>query len=151
MTAVFRALSNPALPLVQPGLVSVKWAMVLFPIIGIFFWIAFLLVVLGVCGIFWVAGKTLWWFMDLPDHLDQRKAKAVSAQPRPAPPVRPQPWTASAPARPDPPTAPASPPLRTEPGEASGIWPKWTPAHRLYKDSELALWQEQFDALDSRR
>ncbi|WP_181365116.1 hypothetical protein [Arthrobacter sp. HMWF013] len=33
----------------------------------------------------------------------------------------------------------------------SDIWPKWTPAHRRYVDEELALWQEQFDALSSRR
>lgn len=32
---------------------------------------------------------------------------------------------------------------------SSDIWPKWTPAHRRYVDEELALWQEQFDALSS--
>lgn len=99
--------------------------MVLFPIIGLLLWIAVLFVVVVVGGVFWAAGKTLWWFLDSPDRTDHGQAKAVSPKPQ------------------------ATPPARQDTRDTSGIWPKWTPSHRLYKDYELALWQEQFDALNS--
>ena len=116
--------------------------MVLFPIIGLLIWVAFLCGVMVLCGVVWAAGKSVWWFLDAPDRLDRRKAKAVSSAPRVAPP---------APVRRAPSKAPAAPPVRPDARDSSGIWPKWTPSHRLYKDYELALWQEQFDALNSRQ
>jgi len=115
----------------------------IFSAIGIFLWIAVLLVVISFCGLIWGTAKTLSWFTDLADQHSRQKKKLVSARP-PTTTLR-----AAAPVQPKPPKAPA-PRVRPETRDSSEIWPKWTPSHRLYKDYELALWQEQFDALNSR-
>jgi len=45
---------------------------------------------------------------------------------------------------------PARDKSETKARDASDIWPKWTPSHRQYMDREQSVWQEQFDALNSR-
>ncbi|TLM86027.1 hypothetical protein [Pseudarthrobacter sp. NamE5] len=124
--------------------------MVLFPIIGLLLWIVCLAGVVLICGASWALGKTVWWFLDLPDKLDKQHSKAFRPRTAPPPSLRPQPHKAPVPGRPPPP--PKAPPSPVQPGpyDSSDIWPKWTPAYRLYKDRELAIWQEQFDALNSR-
>ncbi|WP_171027158.1 hypothetical protein [Pseudarthrobacter sp. NamB4] len=123
--------------------------MVLFPIIGLLLWIAFLAGVMLICGTIWALGKTVWWSLDLPDKLDNSQAVRSRAQ-TPPPPLRPQPHKAPVPERPGPPPKAPPPPVRPDSYDSSDIWPKWTPAHRQYKARELAIWQEQFDALKSR-
>jgi hypothetical protein len=51
------------------------------------------------------------------------------------------------------PPVPHWPATKTQPRAhaASDIWPKWTTSHRQSVDRELTLWQEQFDARDTRR
>lgn len=114
--------------------------------IGLILWIAFLLAVFVICGIVWGLSHLALGILSLVERPGQKEAAAVRRNPpqvqRPIPhrvppravaPVRnvaPQPAKAQAP---------------------SDIWPKWTPAHRRYVDEELALWQKQFDALNSRK
>lgn len=116
----------------------------IFSAIGIFLWIAVLIVVLTFCGLIWATGKTLSWFLDPADRRSRQKKKLAGSRP-PTTTLR-----AAAPAQIKPPKAP-TPPVRPETRASSEIWPKWTPSHRLYKDYELALWQEQFDALNTRK
>lgn len=118
---------------------------VIFSAIGILLWIAVLFAAMVLFGIIWTAGKLILWAMDLkplpagPGTRPKALARPAvgsgrSVQRAPFPPVvaRVQ----------DRPRAQAQP--------ESGVWPKWSPSHRLYKARELSLWQEQFDALDSR-
>lgn len=125
--------------------------MVLFPIIGLLLWIAFLFAVVVLCGAAWVLGSSVLGVLELAGRHRKRSQQVVGTPPRPAPPVpvRSRPRTAPAPSRPAPPKAAAAPPAQSR-NRDSEIWPKWTPSHRLYKNYELALWQEQFDALNSR-
>jgi hypothetical protein len=120
--------------------------MLVFPAIGLLLWIAFLLVVLVLASILWALSSLVLWITGLKPRPSQEIVASARwdppqaqrrlpdrAPPRAAPPVRDRaPWPAQAPA-------------------PSDIWPKWTPAYRRYVDQELALWQEQFDALNSRK
>lgn len=126
--------------------------MALFPIIGLLLWIAFLFAVVVLCGVAWVLGSSVLGVLELAGRHRKRSQQAVGRPRRPAPPapVVSRPRTAPAPHRPAPPKPAAAPPAQSHSHSQSDIWPKWTPSHRLYKDYELALWQEQFDALNSR-
>ena len=93
---------------------------------GFLLWIAFLLAVMVLSGVVWALSTLGLWILELMAPPEQKKVASVRRAP---PPVQSR---VSHPAQ-----APAS----------SDIWPKWTPAHRRYADEELALWQEQFDAL----
>lgn len=114
--------------------------------IGLILWIAFLLAVFVICGIVWGLSHLALGILSLVERPGQKRAAAVRRNPpqvqRPIP--HRVPPRAVAPVRnvaPRPAPAPAP----------SDIWPKWTPAHRRYVDEELALWQKQFDALNSRK
>ena len=130
--------------------------MLVFPAIGLLLWIGFLFAVLVLCGIVWVFCQLVSGILYVIAPPKQKKIASV----RPVPPrVQPRgPDRASLRATPRAVPRPA-PPVRnvaSRPPQAqapapSDIWPKWTPAHRRYVDEELALWQEQFDALSSRR
>lgn len=118
--------------------------MLVFPAIGLLLWIAFLLAVLVLASILWALSSLAFWILGLKPRPSQKKVTSARRDPprvqRPVP--DPAPTRAAPPVRdraPRPAPAPAS----------SDIWPKWTPAHRRYVDEELALWQEQFDALNS--
>lgn len=102
--------------------------MMLFPVIGLLLWIAFLFAVLVLCGVAWVLGSSVTGVLELAGRYRRRSQQAVGPPPRPAPPA----------------------PAKSRTSDSSNIWPKWTPSHRLYKNYELALWQEQFDALNGR-
>jgi hypothetical protein len=120
--------------------------MLVFAAFGFLLYIALLLAVLVLAGIFWALSRLGLWVLGLRPRPGQKKIASGSqsppqvqrrvpapATPRAAPQVQTRaPRAADVPASPD-------------------IWPKWTPAHRRYVDQELALWQEQFDALNSRR
>ncbi|GAB5080796.1 hypothetical protein [Arthrobacter sp. AD-310] len=126
--------------------------MALFPIIGLLLWIAFLFAVVVLCGVAWVLGSSVLGVLELVGRHGKRSRQAVGRPPRQAPPapVNSRPRTAPSPTRRTPSTAATAPPAQSHSNSQSDIWPKWTPSHRLYKDYELALWQEQFDALNSR-
>lgn len=127
--------------------------MALFPIIGLLLWIAFLFAVVVLCGVAWVLGSSVLGVLELAGRHRKRSQQAVGRPRRQAPPapVNSRPRTAPSPIRRSPSTAAAAaPPAQSHSHSQSDIWPKWTPSHRLYKDYELALWQEQFDALNSR-
>ncbi|TLM81916.1 hypothetical protein FDW83_14360 [Pseudarthrobacter sp. NamE2] len=109
-------------------------------LIGLFLLVAFLLAILVLCEILWIVGKTVWWLLELVDGTVSARRRASSLSRRNAMPVS---------ARPGPPGTPPAP-VGAGPTDPSGIWPKWNASHRRYKDQELALWQEQFDALKSR-
>ncbi|TLM86049.1 hypothetical protein [Pseudarthrobacter sp. NamE5] len=116
-----------------------------FSAIGILLWIAFLIAVLVLSGIIWAAGNLILWVLDLkplPNQRSGRQKPPVAPAVGPRRNVPPAPAARSVPRVP----APVAPPTQAGPD----IWPKWTPSHRLYKARELSLWQEQFDALDSR-
>jgi len=117
---------------------------------GFLLYIGFLLAVLVLAGIVWSLSHLGLGVTALIERAGQKKAitpkrnppqvqRTVprTAPPRAAPPVQ-------AKTQPAPSPAPQQTP-------ASDIWPKWTPSRRNYVDNELALWQEQFDALASRR
>jgi hypothetical protein len=120
--------------------------MLVFPAIGLLLWIAFLLAVLVLSGIVWVLCQLAIGILNVIERPRQKKVASVRRDPprvqrpvpAPAPPRTASPVRDRAP-RPAPAPAPAS----------ADIWPKWTPAHRRYADEELALWQEQFDALNA--
>ena len=132
--------------LIQSGVRKVKWTMLVFPAIGLLLYIAFLIAVLVLASIVWALSSLGLWIVGLKPRPSQRKVASVR---QPPPPVRrrvpdpAQPWAA--------PQVQARAPRAAEVPPSSEIWPKWTPAHRRYVDQELALWQEQFDALNSRR
>ncbi|WP_248762095.1 hypothetical protein [Pseudarthrobacter sp. SSS035] len=128
--------------------------MLVFPAIGLLLWIAFLFAVLVVSGILWVFCQLVLGILTLIERPRQKKVTGTRRTPprlqRPAPaPARPRAASPAAlPVRhtaPRPARAPAPAPA------SSDIWPKWTPAYRRYVDQELTLWQEQFDALNSRK
>ena len=129
--------------------------MALFPIIGLLLWIAFLFAIVVLCGVAWVLGSSVLGVLELAGRHGKRSRQAVGRPRRQTPPapVNSRPRTAPSPTRHTPSTAAAAAPpaqSHSHSHSQSDIWPKWTPSHRLYKDYELALWQEQFDALNSR-
>jgi hypothetical protein len=102
--------------------------MVLFPVIGLLLWIAFLFAVMVLAGIVWAVCNSALWLMELKVRLSRPKAPVVSKRqnvPRVPHPI--------------------------EAAREPEIWPKWNAAHRQSVDRELSVWQEQFDALTSRR
>ena len=121
--------------------------MLVFPAIGLLLWIAFLFAVLVVSGILWSLCHLVLGILNVIERPRQKKVASVRRDP---PKVQPR-----GPDRAPPRAVPrAAPPVRDRAPRAqaqapSGIWPKWTPAHRRYVEEELALWQEQFDALNS--
>lgn len=100
--------------------------MLVFLALGWLAYVGFLLGALVLVGIIWVLCNLVLWIMDLRPRLTRRKPATI-AKPNVRP-VR----------------------ERAEAQVTSDIWPKWTAARREYTDRELALWQEQFDALNSR-
>lgn len=135
-----------AVDLTQSRVRKVKWTMLVFPAIGLLLWIAFLFAALVLCGIVWALCHLALGILSVIERPRQKKIAGVRRDPpqlQRRVPVRVPPR--------------AAPPVRDRaprPAQAptpSDIWPKWTPAHRRYVDEELALWQEQFDALNSRK
>lgn len=119
--------------------------MLVFIAFGYLAWIAFLLALLLLSGIVWALCNLALGISYLIHGPSQEK-RAPAARPAP-PQVQRRP-----PAPPAIPPAPGRTQQRQVQSKASSeIWPKWTPAHRRYVDEELALWQEQFDALLSDR
>jgi len=108
----------------------------LIPTIGILLYFALFIVALVVGGTFWVLGNLVLWLSELKPRLTGRKSRPKS------------PPKAAASAKRKIPRSPA--PAATEAQDASDIWPKWTASRRRDADRERALWQEQFDALNSR-
>ncbi|MBT2596271.1 hypothetical protein [Arthrobacter sp. ISL-72] len=101
--------------------------MVLFPAIGLLLWIAALFAGLVLASILWFLCQSMLWLLDLKDLLTRRKNAAASRRKVP----------------------PAHKPAARE--LTSDMMPKWTAAHRRYVDGQLSHWQEQFDALNSRK
>ena len=120
--------------------------MLVFAAFGFLLYIALLLAVLVLAGIVWALSHLGLWILGLRPRPSQKKVASV----RPAPPQVRRRVPAPAPPRAVP-QVQARAPRAAEVPAPSDIWPKWTPAHRRYVDQELALWQEQFDALNSRR
>jgi hypothetical protein len=124
--------------------------MLVFPAIGLLLWIAFLFAVFVVAGIVWAFCQLV---LGILSVVEGPKRKNVASVRRTPPPVQRR-LPDRAPPRAAPRTAPPVRRVAPQPAKAqapSDIWPKWTPAHRRYVDEELALWQEQFDALSARR
>jgi hypothetical protein len=129
--------------------------MLVFPAIGLLLWVAFLFVVMVLAGVVWAASRLA---LALASFLQRPVQGPVAAGLR-TPPQVPHPLPRHHLPRPGPPPAllpnrdRTPPPVHTtsQARAQADIWPKWTPAHRRYVDEELALWQEQFDALSSRR
>ncbi|WP_426225068.1 hypothetical protein [Pseudarthrobacter sp. DSP2-3-2b1] len=128
--------------------------MLVFPAIGLLLWIGFLFAVLVLSGIVWVFCQLV---LGILNVISPPKKKTVASVRRVSPRVQPR-GPDRAPLRAAPRAAPPVRNVAPRPPQAapkalspSDIWPKWTPAHRRYVDEELALWQEQFDALSSRR
>jgi hypothetical protein len=120
--------------------------MLVFPAIGLLLWIAFLFVVMVLAGLVWTLSRLALGIASFIQRPDQRQGAGIMRTPpqiqRRVPyQVQPQALSSVRDRAPRPVQAPSQP----------EIWPKWTPAHRRYVDEELALWQEQFDALNSRR
>jgi hypothetical protein len=120
--------------------------MLVFPAIGLLLWIAFLFAVLVLSGIVWAVCQVALGIMGVLERPGHAKGKGAAVRGAPAPVQRRAPVHV-------PPHA--APPVRDRPRPAQAqasaeIWPKWTPAHRRYVNEELAIWQEQFDRLDSR-
>ncbi len=112
--------------------------MLVFLALGWLAYVGFLFGALVIVGIFWVLCNVVVWLLDLKPRLARRRpAMQKPAARKPA--ARPKPNPVVAPVR-----------DRPEAHVASDIWRKWTPARRQYMDRELSLWQEQFDALNSR-
>lgn len=111
----------------------------LIPAAGILFYLALFLVALVLLGIFWGIYGLIIGLTHVTALATRRKSRPKAPRKTPVSPKRKVPPAPDRAPRPAP--APASP----------DIWPKWTPAHRRYVDEELALWQEQFDALNSRK
>jgi hypothetical protein len=123
--------------------------MLIFPLIGVLLWIAFLSAVFVICGALWLVASSVSGILDLAARHKKRKRPVGRPAPRTVPRA-----AAPAPPRRTPATTPPPVPARrtppADPRTLTDIWPKWTPSHRLYKNYELALWQEQFDALVAR-
>lgn len=126
--------------------------MLVFPAIGLLLWIGFLFSVLVLSGIVWVFCQVV---LGILNVISPPKPKKIASVRRDPPRLQPRgadrtpPKAAPRAALPVRNVAPR--PVRAPAPSPSDIWPKWTPAHRRYVDEELALWQEQFDALSSRR
>ncbi|UZX02239.1 hypothetical protein F8G81_06130 [Arthrobacter sp. CDRTa11] len=118
--------------------------MLVFLAMGWLLYVAFLLGVLVLAGIVWCVCKLALWLMD-PKLWLAGPQPAVGSRPKAAPVPR-RPKAAPLPQRAKVPQIPH----RAAAEVTSDIWPKWTPARRQYMDRELSLWQEQFDALNSR-
>lgn len=98
----------------------------LFPAIGLVLWIAFLIVAFVLFATIWGLSNVILRLLGLKPRLTGPQAAASPRRNQPPVPVPVQ-----------------AGPLQVEPD----IWPKWTPSRRLYVDREMALWQQQFDAL----
>jgi len=107
--------------------------MLVFLALGWLAYVGFLFAALVLAGIIWVLCNLLLWIADLKPRLTRRKQ--IARKPAATPMRKP----IAAPVR-----------DRSDAQVVSDIWPKWTPARRQYTERELSLWQEQFDALDSR-
>lgn len=117
---------------------------VIIPAIGLLLWISFLLAVMVLCGIVWAVSTVALWLMDPKPRLNKRKGRPNAPPPKPA--VGPAPAVGTTRSAPGVPKRPAA-----EAQVASEIWPKWNVSHRRDVDREKSLWQEQFDALNSRK
>ena len=120
--------------------------MLVFGAIGFLLYIAVLLAVLVLASIVWALASLGLWILGLKPRPRQKKVASVRQSPpqvRRRVPVPAPPRTA--------PQVQSKAPRAADVPHTSDIWPKSTPAHRRYVDQELALWQEQFDALNSRR
>ena len=106
----------------------------LFPAIGLVLWIAFLIVAFVLSATIWGLSNVMLWLLGLKPRLTGPHAAASPR--RNEPPVR-------VPVRNGPRIPVQAGPPQVEPE----IWPKWTASRRQYMDQELALWQQQFDAL----
>jgi hypothetical protein len=106
----------------------------LFPAIGLVLWIVFLLVAFVLSGTIWVLGNLILWMLGLKPRRTRPNAAVSPRRTQPPVPV---------PARNRPRVPAQAGPPQVEPD----IWPKWTASRRQYMDGELALWQQQFDAL----
>ncbi|GAC1502558.1 MAG: hypothetical protein NVS2B15_25150 [Pseudarthrobacter sp.] len=106
----------------------------LFPAIGLVLWIVFLIVAFVLCATIWGLSNVVLWLLGLKPRLLGPQA---AASPRRVPPP------VSVPARNGPRVPVRAGPPQVEPE----IWPKWTASRKQYVDRELALWQQQFDAL----
>lgn len=119
---------KPSHSLPQTRVKKIKWDMVLlFSAMGILLWIAVLLAVLVLCGIVWLFCRTMVWLTGLT-HLVTHPNVAVASRQN----IPPVPKPALRVATPD-------------------LIPKWNAAHRRYVDRDMADWQQQFDALNSRK
>jgi hypothetical protein len=123
----------------------VKWTMLVFLAMGWLLYVAFLLGVLVLACIVWCVCKLVLWLTD-PKLWLAGPPPAVGSRPKAAPVPR-KPKAVPLPQRAK---VPQVPHRAKVPPVSSDIWPKWTPARRQYMDRELSLWQEQFDALNSR-
>lgn len=118
---------------------------VLFSAMGILLWVGLLLAALVFFGVIWVIGQTVIWAVQLvslltrPDNSLAASNRNVRPAPNPAAPPRDVP-----PSR----TPPAPKPAARQ--VTPDIVPKWNAAHRRYVNRDLADWQEQFEALNSR-
>ncbi|MEO8283956.1 MAG: hypothetical protein ABI568_11215 [Pseudarthrobacter sp.] len=110
--------------------------MMLIPAIGLVLWIAFLIVAFVLSGTIWVLRNLILALLGLKPRLTGPQSAASPRRNQPPVPV---------PGRNKPrvPFQAGSPQLEPD------IWPKWTASRREYMDRELALWQQQFDALAS--
>jgi hypothetical protein len=126
--------------------------MLVFPAIGLLLWIAFLFAVLVISSIVWVFCHLVLWILNVISPPRPTKVASVRRVPTRVQPHGPDRAPPRAVPRAAPPVSKVAPrPLQAQAPAPSDIWPKWTPAHRRYVHEELALWQEQFDALSSRK
>src|SRR5688572_10412287 len=107
--------------------------MLVFPAIGLFLWIAFLLAALVISGILWVFCQVALGILNVIERPNQKKVTRARRAParvqRPVPDRAP----ALAPPRAAPPVRDRAPRPAPAPAPALAspdIWPKWTPAHR---------------------
>lgn len=110
------------------------------PALGILFFLALSLVALVLLGIVWGMGGLIIGLTHLTALVTRRRSRPKAPRKTPVSPR-------VSPKRKIPPARDKS---ETKARDASDIWPKWTPSHRQYMAREQSLWQEQFDALDSR-
>lgn len=120
--------------------------MLVFPAIGLLLWITFLLAVFVLIGIVWALSHLALGILNVLAPPRQNGVAGVRRTPPQIQRLVPD----RVPSRSAPPVRDRAPRPAQVPAP-SDIWPKWTPAHRRYVDEELALWQEQFDNLSSRK
>jgi hypothetical protein len=126
--------------------------MLVFPAIGLLLWIAFLFVVMVLAGVVWALSRLalgIASFIQRPNQWQGAGLLRTPPQVQRRLPYQAQPQALS-PTRETSHLRDRTPRPLPAPAQAE-IWPKWTPAHRRYVDEELALWQQQFDALSSRQ